>query len=356
MRHSCHSQPWLRSRAQPARQSERRRKVLPPPVRRAGSRARARAAMAKAAPRTSRARMRGRGAAAKRTAARAGLSSRERVWTPWDQPAHRESRSGGTRSGVTAWRQGVWKAEPTLRRARAARMTGTGRLPHSRQAPTRAREKRPMAPSARAMMRRRSKWSATAPVKSPSTPWGSKAAMAARESTAAEPVRAVRSQTRAYWETELVRMDTACPTHKTANCRFHVTVMYGFLLSPRPGGPGGTAYYRSILCPGRSGGPRKHERPALPSAGRGGAGQKLRLRDGRLRLCGGRDGWKGGGTLYSFSPSAQAFSSATLRRPLSIRPSRIFAPGALGRRPAADLPRPLPPEVAKRTMVLPEKS
>ena len=66
-----------------------------------------------------------------------------------------------------------------------------------------------MAPSARAMIFRRSKRSATAPVKREKTPWGSRAAMAARERTAAEPVRAVRSQMRAYWEMELVRMDTA---------------------------------------------------------------------------------------------------------------------------------------------------
>lgn len=45
--------------------------------------------------------------------------------------------------------------------------------------------------------------------------------------------------------------------------------------------------------------------------------------------------------LYSFSPSAQAFSSALFRRPLSIRPSTLLAPGALERSPAADLSQPL---------------
>ena len=58
----------------------------------------------------------------------------------------------------------------------------------------------------------------------------------------------------------------------------------------------------------------------------------------------------------SFSPAAQALSSASLRHPLSSRPSRILAPGALTLRSDADLPRPLPPEVAKRMMVLPVKS
>ena len=59
---------------------------------------------------------------------------------------------------------------------------------------------------------------------------------------------------------------------------------------------------------------------------------------------------------YSFRLSTQVFSSASLSLPLSIRPSMILAPGALERSPEADLPRPLPPEVAKRTMVLPVKS
>ena len=74
-----------------------------------------------------------------------------------------------------------------------------------------------MAPSATAMILRRSKRSATAPVKRERMPWGSRAATAARDRTAAEPVCAVRCQIRAYWEMELVRIDTACPTHSVAN-------------------------------------------------------------------------------------------------------------------------------------------
>ena len=42
------------------------------------------------------------------------------------------------------------------------------------------------------------------------------------------------------------------------------------------------------------------------------------------------------GPLYSLSPSAHCRSSASFRRPFSIRPSTILAPGALGRSRAAD--------------------
>ena len=173
--------------------------------------------MAKAAPMASSAMMRGRGTAAKRTAARAGLKSRETVCTPWDQPAHFPSISRGTTRGVTAWRQGEWKAEPTLRRARVTMMAVMGRSPSRSPTPTRASDTSPMAPSATAMILRRSKRSATAPVKRERMPWGSRAATAARDRTAAEPVCAVRCQIRAYWEMELVRIDTACPTHSVAN-------------------------------------------------------------------------------------------------------------------------------------------
>ena len=58
----------------------------------------------------------------------------------------------------------------------------------------------------------------------------------------------------------------------------------------------------------------------------------------------------------NFKPDTHAFRSPSFNRPLSNCPSMILAPGALLLRPAADLPRPLPPEVAKRTMVLPAKS
>ena len=111
----------------------------------------------------------------------------ETVWMPWLHPAQRVRASGGASRGVTAWMQGVWKALPTLRRARASKMAAMVRLP-SAAAATSPRETRPMAPSAAIMMTRRSKRSAKAPVKGESSPWGSMAAMVATESTAAEPV------------------------------------------------------------------------------------------------------------------------------------------------------------------------
>lgn len=54
------------------------------------------------------------------------------------------------------------------------------------------------------------------------------------------------------------------------------------------------------------------------------------------------------------SPDTHVFSSASFRRPFSILPSMILAPGALSFSPSADRPRPLPPDVAKSTMVFPE--
>ena len=141
------------------------------------------------------------------------------VWMPWLHPAHRVRDSGGAIRGVTAWMQGEWKAPPTLRRAATTRMGATGSGPAKARAAS-AREMRPMAPSETIMMIRRSKRSAKAPVNRESTPWGTMAAMVARESTAGEPVRSVRYQIRAYWETMLLRMDRACPVQRRTNFCF----------------------------------------------------------------------------------------------------------------------------------------
>jgi hypothetical protein len=65
-------------------------------------------------------------------------------------------------------------------------------------ASARNRETMPMAPSAMAMIYRRSNRSAKEPVNSDRTPWGSMPHSMAMESTAGEPVRSVRYQMRAY--------------------------------------------------------------------------------------------------------------------------------------------------------------
>ena len=52
----------------------------------------------------------------------------------------------------------------------------------------------------------------------------------------------------------------------------------------------------------------------------------------------------------------QALTSASDTLPLSIRPFSTFAPGTIFFTPSSVLPRPLPPDVAKRIILLPVKS
>ena len=59
---------------------------------------------------------------------------------------------------------------------------------------------------------------------------------------------------------------------------------------------------------------------------------------------------------YSPRPSAHCLSWACVRAPLSRAPSSTVAPGASLRMRSGALPKPLPPLVAKGTIVLPAKS
>ena len=63
-----------------------------------------------------------------------------------------------------------------------------------------------------------------------------------------------------------------------------------------------------------------------------------------------------GAPLYFVPRSLMALRADSEGLRLRSPPSRITAPGQLGARSLAVLPRPLPPEVAKRTMVFPAKS